>query len=302
MGVRDFADKVAVITGAGSGLGREFAHLGAELGMKLVLADVQREALEQVRAELEGRCAGLVTVPTDVAQAAQVEELARACLAAFGSVHLLFNNAGVAVGGLVWENSLEDWRWTLGVNLFGVIHGVRTFTPLMLGLARESPEYRARIVNTASMAGLVNMPVLGVYSVSKHAVVSLSESLYHDLALVTQQVSCSVLCPYFVATGIGHAERNRPEGLRNAAPPTRSQSAVRAMNDQALAASKLSARRVAEITFDALRANAFYIFSHPRALGGVQLRMEDVLAARNPSDPFAERPELRKQLIGALRE
>jgi short-subunit dehydrogenase len=150
------------------------------------------------------------------------------------------------------------------------------------------------------MAGLVNMPVSGVYNVSKHAVLSLTESLYHDLSLVTQQVGCSVLCPYFIPTGISDSGRNRPSQLANSAPLTALQQALHAMTEKAVRSSKMTADKVAQITFDAIRNGVFYIYSHPGALGGVKLRMEDVLAARNPSDPFAERPALRAQLEAAL--
>jgi NAD(P)-dependent dehydrogenase (short-subunit alcohol dehydrogenase family) len=300
--MQNFDGQVAVITGAGSGFGREFARRGATLGMKLVLADVQDDALAATLAQVEALGAKAIARRTDVAQAAQVEALAKDALAAFGSVSLLFNNAGVGMGGLLWEHSLNDWQWTLGVNLWGVIHGVRTFTPLMLAQAGRLPDYRGHIVNTASMAGLVNMPVSSVYNVSKHGVVSLTESLFQDLSLVTRQISCSVLCPYFIPTGIKDSERNRPSELANSAPLTRSQRAVQLMNEKALAASKLTAERVAEITFQAIREDVFYIYSHPHALGGAKLRMEDVVAARNPSDPFAERPALRVQLEAALHE
>jgi len=295
--------RVAVITGAGSGLGRAFAERAAALGMRLVLADVEAAALEATRAALAGCPAApeVLAMTVDVSRAAQVEALAEAAMSRFGAVHLLFNNAGVAVGGLLWENSLEDWQWTLGVNLWGVIHGVRAFVPRMLALARDAAHYRGHIVNTASMAGLVNVPCSGVYNASKHAVVSISETLYHDLSLVTRQVSCSVLCPYFIATGIGRADRNRPQALDAGTSPSPSQRAIRALNDKALASSKVSAAQVADRTFEALQRGDFYIYSHPQALGGVRVRMEDLLAARNPTDPFLERPQLRRQLEDALR-
>ena len=132
----------------------------------------------------------------------------------FGAPHLVFNNAGVGSGGLIWENSVADWQWVLGVNLWGVVHGVRLFTPMMLQAAKQDPSYRGHIVNTASMAGLLAAPNMGVYNVSKHAVVALSETLYQDLQLVSHQVGASVLCPYFVPTGISQSHRNRPATWR----------------------------------------------------------------------------------------
>jgi NAD(P)-dependent dehydrogenase (short-subunit alcohol dehydrogenase family) len=253
----EFKGKVAVITGAGSGFGREFARVGASLGMKLVLADIQADALEETRAELAGQGAEVVAHVVDVSNGEQIDALAEAALQRYGTVHLLFNNAGIGTAGLIWENSVRDWEWALGVNLWGVIHGVRAFTPLMLAAARADPSYRAHIVNTASMAGLLNQPNLGAYNVSKHAVVSLSETLFHDLSLVTDQVHCSVLCPYFVPTGIHRSHRNRPADLANAGPPTQSQLIAQAMINKAVASGKLTASDIATRTFDAIREQAF---------------------------------------------
>ena len=297
----DFKGKVAVTTGAGSGFGREFARLGASLGMHLVLADIQPDALEEIRAEVSATGAQVVASVVDVSKGDQVEALAAAALQRFGGVHLLFNNAGIGTAGLIWENSVSDWEWALGVNLWGVIHGVRAFTPLMLAAAKADPGYRGHIVNTASMAGLLNQPNLGAYNVSKHAVVSLSETLYHDLSLVTDQVHCSVLCPYFVPTGIHKSHRTRPLDLANATPATRSQMIAQAMISKAVTSGKLTAADIAKRTFEAIRASAFYVVSHPEALEGVRQGAEDIMALRNPTDPFVHKPELREQLEAALR-
>lgn len=298
--ITDFKNKVAVLTGAGSGFGLECARIGAQRGMKLVLADVQQDALNKAAAELTAAGAEVLALQVDVSDAAQMEHLARRVQERFGAPHFVFNNAGVGAGGLVWENSVQDWQWVLGVNLWGVIHGVRLFTPMMLEAAQKDPSYRGHIVNTASMAGLLNAPNMGVYNVSKHAVVSLSETLYQDLALVTEQVSASVLCPYFVPTGIHQSERNRP-GELSAAKPTRSQLIGQAMSDKAVSSGKVTAAEVAQKVFDAIAANQFYIYSHPKAIGAVQTRLEDVLQARNPTDPFAHKPELGAELRRALR-
>jgi NAD(P)-dependent dehydrogenase (short-subunit alcohol dehydrogenase family) len=297
----EFKGKVAVITGAGSGFGREFARVGASLGMKLVLADIQADALEETRAELAGQGADAFAQVVDVSSGQQIEALAEATLQRYGSVHLLFNNAGIGTAGLIWENSVRDWEWALGVNLWGVIHGVRAFTPLMLAAAKADPAYCGHIVNTASMAGLLNQPNLGAYNVSKHAVVSLSETLFHDLSLVTSQVHCSVLCPYFVPTGIHRSHRNRPADLANAGPPTQSQLVAQAMINKAVASGKLAASDIATRTFDAIRERAFYVVSHPEALDAVLQGAQDLVALRNPADPFAHKPELRAQLQAALR-
>ena len=297
----DLKGRVAVITGAGSGFGREFARRGAQLGMKLVLADIQQDALHEVAAELEAGGAQVLSRRVDVADGAQMDALAAATMETFGAVHLLFNNAGIGAAGLIWETSVQDWQWALGVNLWGVIHGVRAFTPLMLQAATADPAYRAHIVNTASMAGLLNQPNAGAYNVSKHAVVSLSETLFHDLSLVTEQVRCSVLCPYFVPTGIHLSHRNRPAELANEVEPTRSQAIANEMMIKAVTSAKLTSAHIADLTFEAIANEQFYVLSHPHALEAVLQRAHDVMAQRNPMDPFIARPQLRAQLQAALR-
>jgi len=288
--MQDFAGKVAVITGAGSGFGREFARLGHALGMKLVLADVQRDTLNAVTAELGGAGATVIAEVVDVARGEDVQRLADRAYAEFGAVHLLFNNAGVGCGGLVWENSDRDWQWVLGVNLWGVIHGIRHFVPRMIAGGEAG-----HVVNTASVAGLVCPPTMGVYSVSKHAVVALTETLAHDLRLAQANVGVSLLCPAFVPTAIARSDRNRPAELR-AEPPTASQRAAQAALTQAVDSGKLSAAQVAQITFDAVAAGRFYVLTHPQILPTVQLRFDDILQQRSPSDPFATRPQLKPTL------
>lgn len=299
----DFKNKTAVLTGAGSGFGLECARIGAKLGMNLVLADVQQDALDAASAEMQAAGAQVLSMRVDVSKADEMEALGAATLARFGAPHFVFNNAGVGSGGLIWENTVKDWDWVLGVNLMGVVHGVRVFTPMMLQAAKADPAYRGHIVNTASMAGLVNAPNMGVYNVSKHAVVALSETLYQDLALVTDQISASVLCPFFVPTGISQSHRNRPAEFKTAgARPTQSQLIGQAMSDKAVGSGKITAAEVAQMVFDAMVANRFYIYSHPKAIGTVQTRLEDVLQARNPTDPFAQKPELGAELKAALRK
>lgn len=298
--MKNFQNRVAVITGAASGFGREFAIIGARLGMRLVLADVQQEALAATAAELEAQGAQVLAMPCDVRKGEQVEALAQAAMARFGAVHLVFNNAGVGAGGLVWESTQADWEWVLGVNLWGVIHGVRVFTPLMLACAKDDPDFEGHIVNTASMAGLLNPPTMGVYNVSKHAVVSLTESLYHDLDLVGAPIGASVLCPYFVQTGISQSDRNRPDDVP-ASAPTASQIASQATMAKAVSSGKVSATEVAERTFAAIAEKQFYIYSHPGALGNVQKRMEDIVTGSNPGDPYEAAPHVREKLQAALR-
>jgi NAD(P)-dependent dehydrogenase (short-subunit alcohol dehydrogenase family) len=299
--MKNFSNRVAVITGAASGFGREFALLGASLGMRLVLADVQKEALDATAESLRVKGTEVHAQVCDVRKGDQVEALAKAAMERFGAIHLVFNNAGVGAGGLVWESTQADWEWVLGVNLWGVIHGVRIFTPLMLECAKKDPSYEGHIVNTASMAGLLNPPTMGVYNVSKHAVVSLSESLYHDLSLVEAPIGASVLCPYFVQTGISQSHKTRPDDVQSDTAPTISQQVSQAVLEKAVSSGKVSAAEVAQRTFDAIREGQFYIYSHPGALGNVQRRMEDIVTGRNPGDPYEAAPHVREKLQAGLR-
>jgi len=279
--MKDFAGKVAVITGAGSGFGREFARIGASLGMKLVLADIQADALAATASELQTRGVELIAERVDVSRADDVERLARRTKEAFGKVHLLFNNAGVAAGGLVWEHSTRDWEWVMGVNLWGVIHGVRCFVPMMLEQGDA-----CHVVNTASVAGLLSTQLMGVYNVSKHGVVTLTETLYNDLRLKGANVGVTLLCPAYVPTGINQSARNRPADAQPEGEETESMKAARTAMDKAVSSGRISAEDVARMTFDAIRENRFYVVTHPKILSSVELRLQDIVAQRNPSDPF----------------
>ena len=298
--IDNFAGKTAVLTGAGSGFGLECARIAAQRGMNLVLVDVQQDALDRAVAELSASGVGILAQRVDVSKADQMEALAQAVQARFGAPHFVFNNAGVAIAGLLWEHSVRDWEWVMGVNVWGVIHGVRLFTPMMLAAAEADPSWRGHIVNTASMAGLLTPPNMGVYNVSKHAVVSLTESLYQDLKLVTDQLSASVLCPYFVPTAINQSERNRPADLA-VGQATKSQLIGQAMSEKAISSGKVTAAEVAARVFDAVANDQFYIYSHPKALGNARSRFDAIVAGQNPPDPFAERPEVGAQLRQALR-
>ncbi len=298
--ITDFIGKTAVLTGAGSGFGLECARIAAQRGMNVVLVDVQQDALDAAEREITALGAQTLAFKLDVSSADQMQAMGTAVFERFGAPHLVFNNAGVGSGGLIWENTLKDWEWVLGVNVMGVVHGVRIFTPMMLAAAAVDPAWQGHIINTASMAGLLNAPNMGVYNVSKHAVVSLSETLYQDLQLVTDQIGASVLCPFFVATGIAQSHRNRPDELKSS-KPTKSQLIGQAMTGKAVDSGKVSAADVAQLVFDAVAANQFYIYSHPKAIKSVQTRMEDVLQARNPTNPFAHKPEIGEQLKAALR-
>ncbi len=297
--MKDFEGRTAVITGGGSGFGREFAHIASTLGMNVVLADVQQDALDRVVAELEAKGTPVLARRTDVSRGEQIEALAKATDTRFGTVHLLFNNAGVGSGGLIWENSVRDWEWVLGVNLWGVIHGTRVFVPRMLAAAKADRGYQGHVVNTASMAGMLNAPNMGIYNVSKHAVVSFTETLFQDLALVDAPIGASLLCPYFVPTGISESHRNAPTDVAGE-PATASKRAQQMMSSKAVGSGKVSAVDVAEMVFEAIRGDRFYVFSHPHALGNVETRMKDIVSLSNPSDPFAARPDVRRRLRDAM--
>jgi NAD(P)-dependent dehydrogenase (short-subunit alcohol dehydrogenase family) len=293
--MKQFENKVAVITGAGSGFGREFARIGHKLGMRLVLADIQSDALQATIVELEGLGAQVIGEQIDVSKAVQVEGLAQAAVKKFGSIDLAFNNAGVGSGGLIWENSLRDWEWVMGVNVMGVVHGIHYFTPIMLAQGSEG-----HIVNTASMAGLLSAQLMGVYNVSKHAVVTLSETLYQDLRITNAKIGTSVLCPAFVPTGIHQSHRNRPDELSNQNGPTASQLAAQKNSEKAVTSGKITAEQVALQVFDAIRDNQFYIFTHQKIMGSVETRMQDMLQGRNPSDPFAQKTDVGQAIKSSM--
>jgi NAD(P)-dependent dehydrogenase (short-subunit alcohol dehydrogenase family) len=277
--VKDFRDRVAMVTGAGSGIGRALAERCAREGMGIVLADVEEPALADVAGELEAAGAPVLAVRTDVSREADVKALARKTLDAFGAVHLLFNNAGVIAGSTAWESTLADWEWVLGVNLWGVIHGLRVFVPVMLAQDTEG-----HIVDTASIAGFARRNPFAPYQVSKHAVVALTEHLYYSLAERNATIKTSVLCPAGVSTRIMDAERNRPPELLNAPGEELLDPEWQArIGDfrQAVQAGT-PPDQIADQVFRAIRAEQFYILTHPEENALIQGRMEDILHGRNP--------------------
>jgi NAD(P)-dependent dehydrogenase (short-subunit alcohol dehydrogenase family) len=282
--------RVAVITGAGGGFGREFARQAAQHGMRLVLADVQRDALDPIVDELRESGVPVVAEVIDVAVERQVAHLAERAYGEYGAVHLLMNNAGVGCGGYLWENTGHDWQWVLGVNLMGVANGIRAFVPRML--AAEAQGEPGHVVNTASMAGWLSPPLMGVYNASKHAVVTLTETLHHDLRLAQSAIGVTLLSPAFVPTGIAHSHRNRPAELGDTAR-TQSKHLAQASLEKAVTSGKLGASDVARLTFEAVRANRFYVFTHPQILPGVEARIAAALGGADPADPFATRPQAR---------
>jgi NAD(P)-dependent dehydrogenase (short-subunit alcohol dehydrogenase family) len=274
--MRELRGRTAVVTGGASGIGRAMAEAFAGEGMRVVLADIEAEALEQAAAALRATGAAALAVPTDVSRAEQVQALADRAVAEYGRVDVVCNNAGVALSGPTWEYTLADWEWLLGVNLWGVIHGIRAFVPLMLRQGGEG-----HVVNTGSIAGLTSNPFMAPYNVSKHAVVTLSETLHKELAAMAAPVKVSVLCPGFVSTRILDSERNRPAALRNPTPPERNPS-FEEMARAALATGLDPAAAAAEVV-DAIRHERFWVLTHPEYGKQVRERMEDILEVRNPS-------------------
>ena len=281
--MQQFKDKVAVITGAAGALGMALAARFAAEGMRLALADVDAAALAAAEKKLKSAGAQVVSLPVDVAQLADLKALAELTLSTWGAVHVLCNNAGVAPLGPVWEATAADWDWVLGVNLKGVIHGVQVFTPLLLS------QNEGHIVNTASVAGLISPPGMGAYAVSKHAVVALSECLYHDLLQRKSAVRCSVLCPAYFSSGIADSERNRPAHLQQDSGKSLQRQAQEAGLRRAVESGKLSAADIAHAVLRAVMEERFWILTHPKILGAVRARMEDLIEGRNPTDPLGIR-------------
>jgi NAD(P)-dependent dehydrogenase (short-subunit alcohol dehydrogenase family) len=274
--MRDLKGKTAVVTGAGSGIGRELVMACAREGMNVVLADIDEKGMRETLMAIAQMGVRAECARCDVSKPGDLDALAAKAWEKFGAVHLLFNNAGVAVAGPVWTATLEDWKWTIDINLMGVVHGVRSFVPRMIADGHEG-----HIVNTASVAGLVDIPGSAVYCVSKHGVVSLSECLHHDLRVAKANIGVSVLCPAYVNTGIGNSERNRPSELAATNPGAAPyQEAVR----QALLHGKLTAADVAKATLDAVKAGKFYVITHEKIKGAIEMRMRDILDNRLPTD------------------
>lgn len=276
--MRELAGKVAAITGAASGIGRELAYACARAGLRLVLADLDRAGLDATVARVPAPAAGCLAIDCDVSKPASVEQLAQRAYDAFGDVHLLFNNAGVAVCGPAWTATPEDWQWSIGVNLMGVVHGIRSFVPRMLARGQEG-----HVVNTASVAGFVSVPGSSVYCATKHAVVTLSECLQHDLALAKSRLAVSVLAPAFVNTGIADSARHRPAELAATNPLA---APFEARVRKAIEAGRLTAADIARLALEGVREGRFYILTHPAILPAIDTRAREILGGRPPTNPM----------------
>ncbi len=272
--MEDLQGKVAVITGGASGIGRAVAEKAAAEGMKIVIADIEEGPLKEVESELTGRGTEAISVVTDVSDASSVRELRDRALDCFGAVHLVHNNAGIGTGGPIWEFSEEDWRWIIGVNQWGVIHGIATFVPLLM----EQGE--GHVVNTASIAGLTTTAFLGPYHATKFAVVAMSEVLYKDLQAAGSPVGVSVLCPGFVQTRIAESDRNRPAWApeREVEGAEELRAAIQTMVDTGIPPAA-----VADRVIDAVKQNTFYILTHPELTEAIQIRCEDMVQGRPPT-------------------
>jgi NAD(P)-dependent dehydrogenase (short-subunit alcohol dehydrogenase family) len=276
--VNELRGKVAVVTGAASGIGRALAAGFASEGMHVAMADIEEDALAAAAKEVGEHGANVLAVRTDVSKGAEVDALAARVYDEFGTCHVVCNNAGVGSGGAMWELTEADWAWVLGVNLWGVIHGIRAFVPRLV----EQDE--GHVVNTGSIAGLTSAPMMGPYNASKHAVVTISETLQRELGLNGSAVRVSVVCPGFVQTRIAESDRNRPQHLRNAV-----ESEVNEVGRELLrqiVASGLPPEEVARQVVDAVKHDRFYVLPHPHMKGLVRTRMEDILEERSPAPEF----------------
>lgn len=274
----DFSGKTAVITGAASGIGLELAKQFGAAGMNLVLADVERPALDRAETELSEAGYPVLAREIDVREHDQIIDLHRAARDRFGNIHVLCNNAGVGAGGPVADpDNLEAWRWTIDINLWGVIYGCKVFLPAMIEHGEQ-----CHIVNTASMAGLGSAPMMGPYNISKYGVVALSETLSKEMQMMQTAVGVSVLCPAFVATGIATSDRNMPDDVR-ATLPERPASSGMQTQIEAMVAGGISTEVVSEHVLDAVRNDRFWILTHDEAKAGVTTRADDIVNGVNPS-------------------
>ncbi len=278
-----FKGKVAVVTGGASGLGRAMAFRFAEEGMKIVIGDIEKSSLEETVTAFKQKGYDVMGKLCNVAEAEDVEDLAKSTVEKFGAVDVLCNNAGVSATGRAWEHTKDEWEWALGVNVWGVIHGIRVFTPLMLNQNTEG-----HIINTASVAGLLSLPQMSLYCLTKHSVVTLTESLYHDLKEINAKISCSVLCPAYVPTKISESERNRPAQQGTLRVKTQENLEMEQKLKYAVESGKITAKAVADLVFEGISDDQFYILTHPRIKSTVEMRVKDILQNQQPTNTFSK--------------
>lgn len=277
----EFKDKVAVITGAASGIGLAIAKRCAKEGMKVVLADIEEASLVEAEEELKSFKTDLLSVICDVSKEKDIQLLSKKAMETFGKIDLLFNNAGVSTGSLLWENSIEDWKWVLSVNLFGVINSIKTFVPIMFKQNNE-----CHIINTSSIAGLTAAPGNSIYGVSKHGIVNISETLYYELKLAKSNIDVSVVCPSFVKTRLIDAERNRPKEFKvsESIQSPQKQMINKTLNEGVL--NGMSPEIVVEKMFEGIKTKKFYVFTDDDCKLMIKQRMEDILNENNPTIYF----------------
>ena len=276
----EFDGKVAVVTGAASGIGRAMCERFAGLGMRIVMADVEGAILRESAEQIEATGAEVLAMRVDVSRADELSRLAEGTIERFGKVHVVCNNAGVFAGGLTWEAIGTDWEWVLGVNVYGVLHGIRAFVPIML--EQNEPGH---IVNTCSMAGLINTPFSGAYNVSKHAALSLTETLYHELRMKQTPVGCSALCPELIRTGIANSDRNRPAHLKR---PEGASTPEMEIVDEAIRTSietGLDPHVMADRVYEGIKQDRFYLLAEEGTNwdAACLARLEDIRLRRNPT-------------------
>jgi NAD(P)-dependent dehydrogenase (short-subunit alcohol dehydrogenase family) len=276
--MKQFRDRTAVVTGAASGIGLELARRAAAEGMNLVLADIESAKLDAAAASLGIDATRILAQRTDVSREDEIAALADTAFARFGGVHLLCNNAGVGLTRVTWEHSTADWNWVLGVDLFGVIHGIQHFVPRMLQQAEGG-----HVVNTSSVAGLLSTPGMAAYNVAKHGVVTLSETLYGELLAARAKVGVSLLCPAWVPTGIHESGRNRQDRFGTPKPAAGLSAAYEDRMASAVKSGRLTAADMANAVFDAVSEERFYVIPHRKINNAIQLRMEDIMQLRNPT-------------------
>lgn len=301
-------NNIAVITGAASGLGKSLSQMAYKRGLNLVLVDADRTNLETLAHDIyksntnQSNKMKILTHVGNVSDVNTFKAVSELTVKELGYPNYIFNNAGISRSGFCWEHSPNDWKSFLDVNIMGTVNGIHIFTPLMLTAAKKNSNYFGHFINTASMAGLVSMPLSGMYNVSKHAIVTLSETLYHDLQFLTNKISVSVICPFFFSTDINNSIKNINNKVIAQYHMTPSEKIGNAFLNKAVSSGKISSDTVAEIVFNSIDKKQFYIYTHPNSLETVKTRFDDILQQRNPSSPYGTKSDIADKLKASLLE